>query len=223
MSAPSSATLWRERLISPLVWHYAGAAFLLLLTIVLGVRLGMDWSATHGHASDELAGKQVQLHALDLEIAPLRGLDKSVEQVRVQMGGFYSKRVPPNYSAIAGRVGDLQVKSGVRLTRVQYAQGKPGNDLTEILLDISISGGYPEILRFVNSIERDPMFFVIRAMSLTGQQGGAVNLRLQVSTWLRPADAVASGLPTKEELDAQNAQNENRQQNTQSNIQKEAR
>jgi Tfp pilus assembly protein PilO len=223
MSAPSSANLWRERLTSPLVWHYAGAASLLLLTIVLGVRLGMDWSATHGHSSDVLAGKQAQLRALDLQTAPLRGLDKSVEQVREQMGGFYSKRVPPNYSAIAGRVGDLQVKSGVRLTRVQYAQGKPGNDLTEILLDISISGGYPEILRFVNTIERDPMFFVIRAMSLTGQQGGAVNLRLQVSTWLRPADAVASGLPTKEELDAQNAQNENSQPNNQPNNQKEAR
>jgi hypothetical protein len=32
-------------------------------------------------------------------------------------------------------------------------------------------------------------------MQLTGQQGGLVNLRLRVSTWLRPADAAASGLP----------------------------
>jgi hypothetical protein len=32
-------------------------------------------------------------------------------------------------------------------------------------------------------------------MSLAGQQGGLVNLRLRVSTWLRPADAAASGLP----------------------------
>lgn len=208
MSAPATATFWRERLTSPLTWHYAGAGFLLVLVLALGVRFGMDWSATHGNTSDALAGKQAQLQALSLETAPLRGLDKSVDQVRQQMGGFYGKRVPPNYSAIAGRVGDLQVKSGVRLTRVQYAQGKPGNDLTEILLDISLSGGYPEIKRFVNSVERDPMFFVIRAMNLTGQQGGAVNLRLQVSTWLRPADAVASGLPTKEELDAQNARDE---------------
>jgi hypothetical protein len=50
-------------------------------------------------------------------------------------------------------------------------------------------------MRFVNSLERDQTFFVIRAMSLTGQQGGQVNLRLRVSTWLRPAD-VPSGLPT---------------------------
>jgi hypothetical protein len=30
-------------------------------------------------------------------------------------------------------------------------------------------------------------------MALTGQQGGMVNVRLKVSTWLRPADAAASG------------------------------
>ena len=62
-------------------------------------------------------------------------------------------------------------------------------------MDAGISGEYPQIMRFVNSLERDQTFFVIRAMALTGQQGGLVNLRLRVSTWLRPADAEASGLP----------------------------
>jgi hypothetical protein len=62
-------------------------------------------------------------------------------------------------------------------------------------MDAGITGDYPQIMRFVNSLERDQTFFVIRAMSLTGQQGGLVNLRLRVSTWLRPADAAASGLP----------------------------
>jgi hypothetical protein len=88
----------------------------------------------------------------------------------------------------------LQVKSGVRLSRLQYAQGLPGAKLTEISMDAGISGEYPQIMRFVNSLERDKTFFVIRAMALTGQQGGTVNLRLRVSTWLRPAD-VPTGLP----------------------------
>jgi hypothetical protein len=91
----------------------------------------------------------------------------------------------------------------VRLTRVQYTQGDPGPGLTEISMDASISGDYPSIMRFINSLERDPMFFIIRAMALTGQQGGLVNLRLRVSTWLRPAD-VPSGLsPTPVEAPLQ--------------------
>jgi hypothetical protein len=40
---------------------------------------------------------------------------------------------------------------------------------------------------------------VIRGLSLTGQQGGLVNLRLKVSTWLRPGDAAASGLPSTQQ------------------------
>ncbi len=88
----------------------------------------------------------------------------------------------------------MYVASGVRLTRVQYTQGEPGPGLTEITMDASISGNYPAIMRFVNSMERDPMFFIIRAMALTGQQGGLVNLRMRVSTWLRPSD-VPSDLP----------------------------
>ncbi len=62
-------------------------------------------------------------------------------------------------------------------------------------MDAGISGSYPQIMRFVNALERDRTFFVIQGMQLTGQQGGLVNLRLQLSTWLRPADAAASGLP----------------------------
>ena len=87
------------------------------------------------------------------------------------------------------------MKSGVRLSRVVYAQGEPTGDLTEISMDAGVSGTYPQIMHFVNGLERDQTFFVIRAMALTGQQGGMVNLRLRLSTWLRSADAINSGLP----------------------------
>jgi Tfp pilus assembly protein PilN len=198
-------TSWRERLASPLLWHFAGFAVLLVLVIVLGVRFGLDWAATNSSHSDALLSKQVELKAMDLETTPLRGMDKRVDDSRARMQNFYAKRIPARYSLIAERIGDLGVNAKVRLTRVQYSQGPPGADLTEILMDAGISGGYPEIMHFVNALERDQIFFVIRAMSLTGQQGGTVNLRIRVSTWLRPADAEASGLPSTAELDAKNA------------------
>ena len=190
---------WRERLASPLTWHLAGVAVLLLLTLGLAVRFGLDWVATNGSSTDALAGKQVELKAFNMETAPLRGLDRRVEQSRLQIQTFFDKRIPRNYSSIATRIGEIQVKSGVRLSRVQYTQGLPGSNLTEIQMDAGISGDYTQIMRFVNGLERDQTFFVIRAMALTGQQGGLVNLRLRVSTWLRPEDAAASGLPATPE------------------------
>ena len=187
---------WRERLTSPLTWHYVGFALLLGVAIFLAVRLGLDWAAIDSHASDVLAGKQVELKAMELQTAPLRGLDQRVEKSREAVNAFYAKRVPPNYSTISSRIGELEVASGLRLTRVEYTQGEPGNYLTKISMDASITGEYPAIMRFINSLERDPIFFLIEGMTLTGQQGGAVSLRIQASTWLRPADALASGLPS---------------------------
>jgi hypothetical protein len=186
---------WRERLASPLTWHYAGFAVLLLVVIGLAIRLGLDWAATNGRSTDALAGKQIELKAMDLQTAPLRGLDKRVEDSRSQIKAFYTKRIPASYSSFATRIGELEVKSGVRLSRLQYTQGPPGSNLTEISLDAGITGSYPQIMRFINSVERDQNFFVIRTMALTGQERGLVSLRLKLSTWMRPADAAASGLP----------------------------
>jgi type IV pilus assembly protein PilO len=194
MSDGSPNSAWRERLTSPLTWHYAGFAVLFVVVIGLSIRLGLDWAATNARSTDALASKQIELKAMDLATAPLRGLDKRVEEFHTVLEQFYAKRIPANYSSIATRVGELEVKSGARLSRVQYTQGPPGQELTEISMDAGISGEYPAIMRFINSLERDQNFFVVRQMSLTGQQGGVVNLRLRVSTWMRPADAAASGL-----------------------------
>ncbi len=186
---------WQGRLTSPLTWHYVGLAALIAIAMGLAIRLGLDWSDISGSSADALTGKQVRLKAMDLQTAPLRGLDVRVAQSRDEIQGFYAKRIPGNYSSIASTIGDLEVKSGVRLTRVLYAQGARNGDLTEISMDAGVSGAYPQIMRFVNGLERSQTFFVIRAMTLTGQQGGMVNLRLQLSTWLQSADAANSGLP----------------------------
>ncbi len=156
-------------------------------------------AAISSHTHDTILDRQIRLHALKAETEPLRGLDKRLETTSDQIKTFYRTRVPANYSTIATQIGNLMVASGVRLTSVRYGQRPPANNLSEIVIDAGITGEYPQIMKFINSVERDKIFFVITGMNLTGQQGGMVNLRLQLSTWLRPADAAASGLPQAEE------------------------
>ncbi len=199
MSNGINSSVAREQLKSPLTWHYIGFSILLLVVVGLGVRLGLDWRTIAGNSDSALAGKQIQLKAMELQTAPLRGLDKRVEESRAQMQSFFTKRIPTNYSTISARIGELEVASGVRFSRIQYAQGLSGPDLTEIAIDSTISGDYPQIMRFINSLERDQNFFLIRQMALAGQQGGQVNLRLSFSTWMRRADAAASGLPSTQQ------------------------
>lgn len=195
MSENTTST-WRERLTSPLTWHYVVFSVLLVGVIALSVRFGLDWAAISSHTHDAILDKQIQLHALKAETEPLRGLDKRLDLTRDQIKQFHAKRIPANYSTIAAQIGNLEVASGVRPSSIHYAQRPAGDNLTEIVLDAGITGEYPQIMKFINSLERDKIFFVITGMSLTGQQAGMVNLRLQVSTWLRPSDAAASGLPS---------------------------
>lgn len=190
-----SASIRGEWLRSPLAWHYVGLAVLVLLVAALAARLGMDWAAANRGSAGELAARRLELRALKMETEPLHGLSGRVAASRANLDQFYKDRIPANYSSIAMRIGELEVKSGAHLSRVQYAQGAADANLAEITMDVGISGEYPQIMRFVNGLERDQTFFVIRKMALTGQQGGMVNLRLQMSTWLRPADAASSGVP----------------------------
>jgi type IV pilus assembly protein PilO len=191
----SRMTLVRERLFSPVGLHAVGFGIFAVATILLGIRVGLDWRATSSSNVDAMATRQAELRTLQIQIAPLRGLDKKVELSRKQIDTFYEKRVPPSYSAILEQLGQLQSKSGVRLARGGYTQAPGSGDLTEIRMDFGLSGDYTAIMRFINGLECSRTFFIIRAMNLAGQQGGMVNLRLQVSTWLRPEDAAASGLP----------------------------
>ena len=67
----------KEQLRSPLPWHVAGVAILAILALVLGVRFSLDWIATSGSTSDELQNRQTQLRMLEIQTAPLRGIDRS--------------------------------------------------------------------------------------------------------------------------------------------------
>lgn len=194
----------RERLFSPVGLHAVGFGVLAIATILLGIRVGLDWRATSSSNMDVMAGKQAQLRTMELQTAPLRGLNKKVEKSRTQIEEFYANRIPPSYSAFLERLGELKEKAPVQLTRVSYTQAPGSGDLTEIRMDAGVSGDYTAIMRFINGLERSRTFFIVRAMALSGQQSGTVNLRLQVSTWLRPADA--SGFPVDTEEPAQGSQ-----------------
>lgn len=63
------------------------------------------------------------------------------------------------------------------------------DELTQVSIDASVSGDYRPIVLFINAVERDKVFFVINGISLSGQQTGQVNLRIRMTTYLRPAKA----------------------------------
>jgi hypothetical protein len=188
--------VWKN-LFTPFNLHLAGVIAILILDIALGIRLAFAWHTAQGKPEEQMNAQRAELKTLNLENAPLRGLDTKIVKARKAIESFYGKRIPPNESTFVGELGSLAVDNHVRLSRVQYTQVPAITSLVEIRMDASLSGDYPSIMQFINGIERDKTFFVINVLTLNGQQGGLVNLRMRLSTFLPPSAAV--GIPTEEQ------------------------
>ncbi len=178
-----------QALLTKLNLYYAGVALLALINIYLLVQIAFAWSAAHSRDQNALAQQRVAMQTAEIAEKPLEGLDSKLAKATEQADSFYQKRLPYAYSQVAGELGVLKNKYNVRLIRIQYAQApvlaSGTGALTEVRMDASLSGDYRQLVLFMNALERDKMFFLIRGVTLTGQQSGTVGLRLALTTYLR--------------------------------------
>ena len=180
--------LTRSNLLSVLNLHFAGVALLVILNLVLGVRLFIAWNTLRAANADELAREQTAYRALDLQTRPLHNLPAKVVNAQAQADEFYTVRFPGAYSTITSTLDELATKDSVRRTRTSYVQTPGVAGLAEVRIDTSLSGEYTPLMRYINALERSKTFFIISGLTLTGQQGGLVNLRLRLTTYLHAAD-----------------------------------
>ncbi len=109
-------------------------------------------------------------------------------KANTQAEDFYASRFPSAYSTITAALDDLATKSSVRRTRTSYVQTPGVAGLAEVRIDTNHSGEYAPLMHYINGLERSKTFFIINGLTLTGQQGGTVNLRLHLTTYIHAAD-----------------------------------
>ncbi len=204
--------------LTPLYFHYAGLALLLLINLYLAIQVGVLWQQAKGQDAEAVAGQQVALKTAEIQAKPLEGLDVKLTRANQEADRFYADRLPVSYSEVLSELGALTKRQGVRLTHVNYAQAAVAaqgvSQLTEVRMDASLTGDYRSLVLFLNGLERDPVFFVINGVTLTGQQSGTVNLRIRLTTYLRglaPGEVQAAAVENSpasaldKDLDAQAA------------------
>ena len=174
---------------SPLNLHWAAVGLLVLLNVYLLVHLFVLWHLSNNSNAAARDQQRTELRIATVAVQPLRGLDDKLNASTKAADTFYKERLPQSYSEVLSELGALTRKAGVKLTGGQYTpaivlQNSPGQ-LTELDIDSRLSGDYRPLMTFLNSLERDKMFFVIRRVTFNGQQSGTVNLRLGLTTYLR--------------------------------------
>jgi type IV pilus assembly protein PilO len=167
--------------------HFAVLGVVLALDIFVGVRFALAWQAIRADQSSGFVAQQLRYGQLRGQMLHLNGLPQKVDAADQDAQDFYADRIAPNYSTMLAQLMDTAPKDHVQLSRSGYAQETALPGLTEVSIDAGLSGQYTDIVHFINDVERDKnhVFFLIEGITLTGEQGGMVNLRLRLKTYLR--------------------------------------
>ncbi len=128
---------------------------------------------------------QAEVVAKRQDVLPTRGMDGKLKQASVDIGGFYDKRFPAEYSTVAEELGKVAGETGVHLAAVKYDDKDAAIEgLRKLNVEITLSGDYLQEVKFINALERDKIFFLIDGVAL-GEQQGNVRLQLKLETYLR--------------------------------------
>jgi Tfp pilus assembly protein PilO len=138
----------------------------------------------------EWAEARRELQAKKADAVPLRGMDKKLDLARHQIADFYKDRFPAQYSAVSTELGKLAGETGVRVSQISY-DPKPAEvpNLQQVIINANLDGDYLQVVRFINSLERDRMFFMVDSLTLAQEQGGMVRLQVRLETYLRTGGA----------------------------------
>ena len=161
-------------------------AALLLLDVVVGGYLLSPSGRSHALREEEYGRLQNQLQLKTNQLEPLRGIDKKLAQARMDIDRFYGDRLPQETSAISATLGRLAVRNSVQVSNVKYDY-EPGElpELRQVRIDAKLTGNYPQMAKFINSLERSQLFFLLDGVSLVEEQGGKVSLQLKLETYMR--------------------------------------
>jgi Tfp pilus assembly protein PilO len=135
---------------------------------------------------EELDALWKELQQKTRQVEPLRGLDKKIVVARQQIDEFYKDRLPAHDSAIPEALGRVATQSGVTIGHIKYTLKDPETvGLSPVLVEAELSGNYLQLVRFINSLERDQLFFIVNSVQLGGEQAGVVRLQIKLQTFLK--------------------------------------
>jgi len=163
----------------------AFAALVLIDVLALAV-LFSPLVGSEKERGDQLQQLNIQLKQKRLEVERVGDIDKKIALATQQIDSFYKDRLPSRDSAVSDTLGKLAAESGVHLEQVKYDPKDPEpSGLRPLAVEAGLSGDYPQLARFLNSLERSQVFFIVDGVDLTGEQNNQVKLQMKLRTFLK--------------------------------------
>jgi hypothetical protein len=153
--------------------------------IAIGILLS-PWVGSTRSRTEELNTLWKELQVKTKQVEPLRGLDKKIVVADGQIKDFYKTRLTAQDSAISEELGKVASQSGVKISGIKYKLEDPEPvGLRPMQIEAELSGDYLQLVRFINSLERDQLFFLINGVDLGSEQNGIVKLQMKLQTYVK--------------------------------------
>jgi Tfp pilus assembly protein PilO len=99
------------------------------------------------------------------------------------------------YSAIDGEINTLAHTAGMKVGELNYSLLDPienSGDLYMLTITANFEGGYAQLVKFVNELDRSPRFLLIEQLQVAPQpKGDILNATVRLNTFVRDEKAVA--------------------------------
>ncbi len=87
----------------------------------------------------------------------------------------------------------LATESGVKLTGIKYTQKGTEDETTaaeavglrRVVIDTELTGDYLPLMKFVNALERNQLFFLVDSVQLGSEQAGVIRVTMKLETYLK--------------------------------------
>ena len=132
----------------------------------------------------ELARVEGELRNAQQVATTLDDLRRVTERLQAVLD-FYEERLPSE-EATAGLLEELQgivTSSGVTLERLEMLPKEPLSNYERIPFNLEITGGYHDIGKAINNIERGKRFMSVAKINVTGEGLRPITAKLEVSTF----------------------------------------
>jgi Tfp pilus assembly protein PilO len=138
-----------------------------------------------------LQAKNLELLRADIKRA--QGIQKDMPNIQQDCDRFEQSLFPASsgYSSVTADVGAIAKKAGLQIEDLGFRQKEIANrNLTEVLMDATVSGNYQNVIQFLNGLQRAKNIYEVDNLSLGGEssgQAGFVKVAVHLKTYFRTA------------------------------------
>jgi len=169
----------------------------LLADLVLIAWLLSPQAPSRAANQQQLNAARAQLISLRAQAAQRHRLNRQLQTSERQVQALIATGVPQQAEASSKLLTEFSRIATASQVQVSGAQFQPDKDaslgLRRVAINLQVAGGYAGVVRFINGLERSPLFFIIDQVSVSGssatsaasENGGQVTLQLQLEAYER--------------------------------------